>query len=98
MSLRTAGAEVVDPADLPSMIATDAAKNLTSHNTCQVATDGTAPDDLCSNVLRYGIKRDFQLLADHAWCFSPGEDAQRVPPMERRASEPGGHSLVARHR
>jgi amidase len=60
-ALKAAGAEVVDPADLPSMIATDAAKNLTSHNICQVATDGVAGDDLCSNVLRYGMKRDFNL-------------------------------------
>jgi len=60
-ALKAAGAEVVDPADLPSMIATDAAKNLTSHNICQLATDGSAADDLCSNVLRYGMKRDFNL-------------------------------------
>jgi amidase len=60
-ALKAAGAEVVDPADLPSMIATDAAKNLTAHNICQVAADGTAADDLCSSVLRYGMKRDFNL-------------------------------------
>jgi len=60
-ALKAAGAEVVDPADLPSMVATDPAKNLTSHNICQLAIDGTAPDDLCSNVLRYGMKRDFNL-------------------------------------
>ena len=60
-ALKAAGAEVVDPADLPSMVATDAAKNLTAHNICQVAADGTAADDLCSSVLRYGMKRDFNL-------------------------------------
>ena len=60
-ALKAAGAEVIDPADLPSMVATDPAKNLTSHNICQVAADGTAADDLCSNVLRYGMKRDFNL-------------------------------------
>ena len=60
-ALKAAGAEVVDPADLPSMIATDAANNLTSHNICQLATDGSMADDLCSNVLRYGMKRDFNL-------------------------------------
>ena len=60
-ALKAAGAEVIDPADLPSMVATDPTKNLTSHNICQVAADGTAADDLCSNVLRYGMKRDFNL-------------------------------------
>lgn len=69
-ALRAAGAEVVDPADLPSMIATDPAKNLTAHNICQLATDGTAPDDLCSNVLRYGMKRDF-----NQWLASLGASA-----------------------
>lgn len=69
-ALAAAGAEVVDPADLPSMIATEPAKNLTSHNICQLATDGTAPDDLCSNVLRYGMKRDFSL-----WLASLGGSA-----------------------
>ncbi len=69
-ALTAAGAEVVDPADLPSMIATDAAKNLTSHNICQLASDGTAADDLCSNVLRYGMKRDFNL-----WLATLGNSA-----------------------
>ncbi|MGE0864575.1 MAG: amidase family protein [Vicinamibacterales bacterium] len=69
-ALTAAGAAVVDPADLPSMIATEPAKNLTAHNICQLATDGTAPDDLCSNVLRYGMKRDFNL-----WLASLGASA-----------------------
>lgn len=69
-ALKAAGAEVVDPADLPSMIATDVAKNLTAHNICQLATDGRAADDLCSNVLRYGMKRDF-----NAWLTTLGGSA-----------------------
>lgn len=60
-ALQAVGAEVVDPADLPSMTAPEPANNLTSHNICQSVTDGVAPDDLCSNVLRYGMKRDFNL-------------------------------------
>lgn len=69
-ALKAAGAEVVDPADLPSMIATDAQKNITSHNICQLLSDGAAPDDYCSNVLRYGMKRDFNL-----WLASLGDGA-----------------------
>jgi amidase len=60
-ALRAAGAEIVDPADLPSMVATDPAANLTSHNICELLPAGTTPDDLCSTVLRYGMKRDFNL-------------------------------------
>ena len=60
-AIKSAGAEIVDPADLPSMIATEAAKNLTSHSICELPFVGQPADDLCSSVLRYGMKRDFNL-------------------------------------
>jgi amidase len=60
-AIKSAGAEIVDPADLPSTIATEAAKNLTSHNICELPFTGSPADDLCSTVLRYGMKRDFNL-------------------------------------
>lgn len=69
-ALEAAGAEVVDPADLPSMTATDRAKNLTSHNICEAPFTGKASDDLCSIVLRYGMKRDFNL-----WLATLGDSA-----------------------
>ncbi len=68
--LKDAGAEVIDPTDLPSIVATDPADNIRTRNICQLAPDGEAPDDLCSNVLRYGMKRDFNL-----WLESLGESA-----------------------
>ena len=68
--LKEAGAEIIDPAELPSIVATDPAKNITTRNICQLAPDGEAPDDLCSNVLRYGMKRDFNL-----WLETLGESA-----------------------
>lgn len=69
-ALEAAGAEVVDPVDLPSMTASDPAKNLTSHNICEAPFPGKAADDLCSIVLRYGMKRDFNL-----WLATLGESA-----------------------
>ena len=69
-ALREAGAEVVDPADLPSMIALEPAKNLTSHNICEAPFNGKASDDLCSVVIRYGMKRDFNL-----WLATLGDSA-----------------------
>lgn len=60
-AIKGAGAEVVDPADLPSLIATEPAKNLTSHNICEMPFTGNPADDLCSSVLRYSMKRDFNL-------------------------------------
>ena len=69
-ALKAAGAEIVDPADLPSMIATEPANNLTSHNICEAPFTGKASDDLCSIVLRYGMKRDFNL-----WLATLGDSA-----------------------
>jgi amidase len=69
-ALKGAGAEVVDPADLPSMIAPEPARNLTSHHICEMPFAGKAADDLCSIVLRYGMKRDFNL-----WLATLGDTA-----------------------
>ena len=59
-----------DPADLPSMIAQEPARNLTSHGICELPFAGRASDDLCSIVLRYGMKRDFNL-----WLATLGDTA-----------------------
>jgi amidase len=69
-ALRTAGAEIVDPVELPSMVASDPVKNLTSHAICEAPFTGKATEDLCSQVLRYGMKRDFNL-----WLESLGSTA-----------------------
>jgi amidase len=69
-ALKAAGAEVIDPVELPSLIATDPVKNITSHSICQLGSDGAAKDDYCSTVLRYGMKRDFNI-----WLTSLGESA-----------------------
>ncbi len=79
-ALKAAGAEVVDPVELPSLVATDVAKNITAHFICQLPNDGKAADDYCSNVLRYGMKRDFNL-----WLASLGEGAPVKTLAEFRA-------------
>lgn len=79
-ALKQAGAEIVDPADLPSMIADQAANNLTSHSICEAPFTGPAADDLCSQVLRYGMKRDF-----NRWLASLGAAAPVKTLAELRA-------------
>jgi amidase len=79
-AIKSAGGEVVDPADLPSMIAPEAAKNLTSHNICELPFAGQPADDLCSAVLRYGMKRDFNL-----WLATLGGSAPVKTLAELRA-------------
>ncbi|MGD9905409.1 MAG: amidase family protein [Vicinamibacterales bacterium] len=59
--LKAAGAEIVDPADIPSVVETDPAKNVLAWGTCS-GTDGAKGRDAnCSVVLKYGMKRDFNL-------------------------------------
>ena len=57
--LKAQGAVIVDPADIPSVVTPDAAKNLLLWNTCNGATDAKGKDADCSVVLKYGMKRDF---------------------------------------
>ena len=69
--LRRQGAVIVDPADIPSVVAPDAAaNNLLLWNTCAGAGEGKGQDDRCSIVLKYGMKRDF-----NHWLASLGPSA-----------------------
>ena len=70
-AIKAAGAEIVDPADLPSTVASDAAANLAAHNICELMPAGTTDDDLCSTVLRYGMKRDFNLWLETLGASAP---------------------------
>ncbi|HEV7502531.1 MAG TPA: amidase family protein, partial [Vicinamibacteria bacterium] len=57
--LKSQGAVIVDPADIPSVLDPDAQKNLLSWGTCSGAEQGRGRDNDCSIVLKYGMKRDF---------------------------------------
>lgn len=63
-ALRGAGAEVIDPADIPSVIDPDPASNLLRWGIC---TTRQGSPDRCSIVFQYGMKRDF-----NAWLASLG--------------------------
>jgi amidase len=68
--LRGAGAVIVDPADIPSVLDTDAQKNVLAWGTCSGAEQGRGRDNDCSIVLKYGMKRDF-----NKWLASLGPSA-----------------------
>ena len=68
--LRAAGATIVDPADIPSVIAKDAASNLLLWNVCAGLDNAKGKDADCSTVFKYGMKRDF-----NAWLGSLGAGA-----------------------
>ena len=78
-ALTTAGATVVDPADLPSLLVAGA-ENLESWPICSGPGDAKGRDDDCSVVLKYGMKRDF-----NAWLSSLGAAAPVKSLTELRA-------------
>jgi amidase len=65
--LKREGAEIVDPADIPSVVEPDPAANFLRWGVC---TGPKADDANCSIVFKYGMKRDF-----NAWLASLGVSA-----------------------
>jgi amidase len=53
------GAVIVDPANLPSVIESDAGKNVLLFDICSGLNNAKGKDANCSVVLKYGMKRDF---------------------------------------
>jgi amidase len=68
--LRREGAVLVDPADIPSVIARDPGENLLLWGLCAGAGQERGSDSDCSIVFKYGMKRDFNL-----WLASLGDSA-----------------------
>jgi len=78
--LKAQGAEVVDPVEVPSIVATTAADNFLLFNYCQGAQDGRGGDATCTVNFKYGMKRDF-----NAWLKSLGDKAPVKTLTELRA-------------
>ena len=68
--LRAHGAEVVDPADVPSIVTKDAKANFLLFDYCQGAEHKRGGDANCTVNFKYGMKRDF-----NAWLKSLGDKA-----------------------
>jgi amidase len=68
--LRSEGAVIVDPADIPSILDPDPANNLVRWGVCSGVPGAKATDANCSIVFKYGMKRDF-----NAWLRSLGPGA-----------------------
>ena len=65
--LKSLGAVVVDPANIPSVVDANPANNFLKWNICSGADDGKGKDADCAVGLKYGMKRDF-----NAWLASLG--------------------------
>jgi amidase len=68
--LKQQGAVVVDPADLPSFVATAANDSFPLFDYCSGAEHAKGKDSACSSAFKYGMKRDF-----NAWLASLGPSA-----------------------
>jgi len=67
-ALRKQGAEVVDPADIPSVLDTNPDRHISQWRWCGSGSQVRGKDQDCSIVLKYGMKRDF-----NRWLGSLGE-------------------------
>lgn len=68
--LRAQGATIVDPADVPSLIATDPTAHFAAWDFCSGADQARGRDANCSINFKYGMKRDF-----NAWLATLGPSA-----------------------
>ena len=68
--LRAHGATIVEPANIPSVIATEPDDNQLLFGNCYDYPQGKGGDDNCSVILKYGMKRDF-----NKWLDSLGDTA-----------------------
>ena len=78
--LKTQGAVVVDPADIPSVVTSDSAENYLNWGVCGGLDNAKGLDAGCSIAFKYGMKRDF-----NAWLTSLGERAPVKTLTELRA-------------
>jgi amidase len=69
-ALKSQGAIVVDPADIPSVVDPDPARNFLAWPICSGAENAKGKDAGCSTVFKYGMKRDF-----NAWLTALGDKA-----------------------
>jgi len=69
-ALKRAGAVIVDPANIPSVVTADTTRNFLLWNTCGGVDDRKGHNAGCSVDFAYGMKRDF-----NAWLASLGAAA-----------------------
>ncbi|MCW5980822.1 MAG: hypothetical protein KIT09_22265 [Bryobacteraceae bacterium] len=68
--LKQQGAVIVDPVNIPSIVAADAENNLLRWRICAGMGAAKGKDDNCSVVFKYGMKRDF-----NRWLATLGPEA-----------------------
>jgi amidase len=72
-TLKKEGAVIVDPAEIPSVVTSDTAKNFNRWGVCGGIESRKGHNEGCSTVLEYGMKRDF-----NAWLASLGPNTTPI--------------------
>jgi len=94
--LKQQGAVIVDPADIPSIVDKDAAKNLLLFGVCTSMDD--VKDRKCSVDLAYGMERDFNLWLASLGKAAPVKSLQELRDWNRKHEKAGaikyGQSLL----
>ena len=71
MAMKKQGAVIVDPVDIPSIVASDPQNNLLEWNTCSGLENAKGKDGNCSVVFKYGMKRDFNKWLESLGAAAP---------------------------
>jgi amidase len=69
--LQREGATIVDPADIPSIVDGTPANNFLTWGVCAGLGNAKGLDSACSVVLKYGMKRDFNLYVQSLGASAP---------------------------
>ncbi len=93
--LKQHGAIVVDPAEIPSVVAKDANDSFPLFEFCSGAEHAKGKDQNCSINFKYGMKRDYNAWLTSLGSSAPGQDAEGAPRMEPRAREGRRHQVPA---
>jgi amidase len=72
-TLEAAGAVIIDPVEIPSIVATNPDDNQLLFQNCYDLPQGKGGDASCSVVMKYGMKRDFNLWLDSLGDAAPVE-------------------------
>ena len=69
--LKRAGAVIVDPANMPTVVDPDPTRNILSFPICSGLNNAKGKDESCSVVLKYGMKRDFNAYLSSLGASAP---------------------------
>src|SRR5204862_6028256 len=86
--LKTQGAIIIDPADIPSIVDKDAKNNFMLWGQCSGVNEGRGKDENCSVDLKYGMKRDFNKWLDSLGAAAPLKSLGQLSTYNKAPPQP----------